>query len=77
MSGSPEPESRHSNGKGGLIHAGVHLGSQLVRSLAPQFLALVILNVLILAGLGWFIDARARHTAAVLNQLLTACLAKG
>ena len=47
-----------------------------VRALAPQFLALVLLNALFLGVLFWFVDARARHTAALLNQLLASCLEK-
>lgn len=57
-----------------LVQAGASIASQLVRSLAPQFLALVIVNVIFLAALFWFVDARAEHTASVLNQLLSACL---
>ncbi len=50
------------------------LSEKLVSALPPQFLALVVINVLFLGGLFWFVDARATHTAAVLNQLLSACL---
>jgi len=74
MSGSPEPESRHRNGKGGLI-AG--LSEKLIHALPPHFLLLAILNAAVLLFLFWFIDARAKHTAEVLNQLLSACLNKG
>jgi type VI protein secretion system component VasF len=74
MSGSPEPESRHSNGKGGAIASVSHT---LIKALPPHFLLLVIINAGVLGFLFWFIDARAKHTAEVLNQLLTACLNKG
>jgi hypothetical protein len=57
-----------------LISAGVSVGSQLVRSLAPQFLALIIVTALALAGLFWFVNARAEHTVTLINQLLQACL---
>lgn len=50
------------------------LSEKLVSALPPQFLALVIINALVVGGLIWFVDARAKHTAAVLNQLLQACL---
>jgi hypothetical protein len=33
-------------------------------------------NGLALGFLFWFVDARAKHTADVLNQLLSACLTK-
>lgn len=62
------------NEKAGLIEAGVKLGSQVVHSLAPQFLALCLVNVLVLGALYWFIDARARHTVALVNQLLAGCM---
>ena len=52
----------------------VGLGGKLIAGLPAQFLALVVINVLFLGGLFWFIDARANHTAEVLNQLLSACL---
>jgi hypothetical protein len=58
----------------GLIHAGLRLAGQVTHSLAPQFLALILVNLMFLGGLFWFVDARATHTAAVLNQLLSACL---
>lgn len=73
MSDPPKPP----NGNGGhttVISAGIKLGQSVVHSLAPQFLALIICNVLALGFLAWFVDARARHTASVLNQLLQACL---
>ena len=50
------------------------LGKSVVAGLPAQFLALVVINVLFLGGLFWFVDARANHTAEVLNQLLSACL---
>jgi hypothetical protein len=58
-----------------IVQAGIKLGQSVVGGLGPQFLALIIVNVLFLAGLFWFVDARATHTASVLNQLLQACLA--
>ncbi len=60
--------------KAGLIEAGVKLGSQVVHSLAPQFLALLLINAVFLGVLFWFVDARARHTAQLINQLLAGCL---
>jgi type VI protein secretion system component VasF len=50
------------------------LSEKLVSALPPQFLALILINAAVLGFLFWFIDARAKHTAAVLNQLLQACL---
>ena len=60
--------------KANILEAGVKLGSAVVHSLAPQFLALLLINGLMLAALFWFVDARARHTVAIVNQLLAACL---
>lgn len=74
MAEAPKPNG---NGHTTVIQAGIKLGSHVVSSLAPQFLALVIVNMLFLAALFWFVDARANHTAAVLNQLLQACLQQG
>lgn len=61
----------------GLAHAGIKLAGQITTTLGPQLTMLVILNVLVLGGLGWFVNARAQHTAAILastTRLLTDCL---
>ena len=50
------------------------LSERVIAELPSQFLALIIVNAVFLIGLFWFVDARANHTAAVLNQLLQACL---
>ena len=80
MSGSPSPESQHGNGRSRPVTTAGMLSSlseRLVSALPPQFLALLLINAMALGLLFWFVDARAKHTAQVLNQLLTACLAKG
>jgi len=41
--------------------------------LGPQFLSLVIVNVLVLGILFWFVDARAKHTAHIMDQLMASC----
>jgi hypothetical protein len=68
------------NGNGGghttVVQAAIKLGGQVAHSLAPQFLALILVNILFLGILFWFVDARARHFAVVFNQLLSACLTK-
>jgi hypothetical protein len=67
------------NGNGGhttVVQAAIKLGGQAAHTLGPQFLALIIVNGLALGFLFWFVDARARHTADVLNRLLQACLTK-
>ena len=56
------------------MSAGFKLGSHVVSSLAPQFLALILINALFLGALYWFVDARARHTVELVNHLLEACL---
>ena len=58
------------NGRTGWFQLGAHV----VRALAPQFLALLVVNVLFLMALWWFVDARAVHSMEVINRLLNACL---
>jgi hypothetical protein len=64
------------NGHTTVVQAAIKLGGQVAHSLAPQFLALILVNILFLGILFWFVDARAKHTADVLNRLLSACLTK-
>ena len=59
--------------KPGLVDAGLKLAGQVTHGLGPQ-LALILVNILFLAALFWFVDGRARHTAALINQLLATCL---
>jgi hypothetical protein len=71
MSGAPP------NGNSGhttIVQAGIKLGSQVVQGLRPEFLALLLVNVLLMGAFIWFVDARAKHFALVFNQLLTSCL---
>jgi hypothetical protein len=71
-----EAPKTNGNGHGHttIISAGVKLGNTVLQSLSPNFLALLILNVLMLGLLYWFVDARARYTVELLNKLLAACL---
>jgi hypothetical protein len=41
--------------------------------LGPQFLTLVVVNMLVLGTFFWFMDARARHTAHIVDKLLESC----
>jgi len=41
--------------------------------LGPQFLTLVVINALVLGALFWFVDARAKHTMRVMDQLMASC----
>jgi hypothetical protein len=50
------------------------LAEQAISALTPQFLAVIILNILFIGILFWFVDQRAQHSMAVINQLLHACL---
>jgi hypothetical protein len=50
------------------------LAEQAISVLTPQFLAVIILNIIFIGILFWFVDARAIHTAAVMQQLMDACL---
>lgn len=65
------------NGNGGhttIVSAGFKLGNSVVASLAPNFLALLIMNAIVLGFLYWFVDARARYTVELVNKLLASCL---
>lgn len=57
-----------------VITAASKLGNTVVRSLAPQFLALVLINVMFMGVFVWYLDTRANHAAEVIRQLLAACL---
>jgi len=68
-------KSPNGNGHTTIVNAGVKLGSQLVNSIGPpQFIVLIVLNVILLGFLYWFVSARAEHTADILNQLMSTCL---
>jgi hypothetical protein len=74
---TPTPPLPHTNGNGNhttVVQAGIKLGSTVVTALSPNFLALICINILFLGTLYWFVDARARHTSELLQQLLTVCL---
>lgn len=67
----PEPASSvHTT----VVQAGLKLGTSVVSNLSPQFLTLILVNLLFMAVLYWYIGARAQHTAALIDKLLTACL---
>jgi len=57
-----------------LITSLTQVGTQIVSSLTPQLLVLILLNLVFIALLFWFISARAEHTAVVMQQLLDSCL---
>jgi hypothetical protein len=76
MTSAPPSGPNGTNGHTTVVQAAIKLGGQAAHTLGPQFLALIIVNGLALGFLFWFVDARARHTADVLNQLLHACLTK-
>jgi hypothetical protein len=68
-------ETNNNNSHQTIIQAGVKLGSQIVHSIGPpQFIALIILNVIFIGMLFWFVDGRARHTSEMISQLMTKCL---
>jgi len=65
------------NGNGNhttIVGAGLKLGHGVINALSPNFLALLLINVLFLGTLYWYVDARARHTAELVEKLLNACL---
>lgn len=67
---TPHPNGNHQN----II---LKLGSQVVHALPPQFLGLILVNMIFIGVLFWYIDARAQHSVAVINQLLARCLQAG
>jgi hypothetical protein len=70
----PPPPHVNGNGNTTLIGASLKLGTAVTNALSPNFLALILINVLFLGSLYWFVDARARHTAELVEKLLSACL---
>ena len=50
------------------------VGSHIIVSLKTEFLALVLINAIFLGLFVWYINARADHANAVMQQLLDACL---
>jgi hypothetical protein len=69
--GGPQSE----NGTG-IVGAVSRFSHHVVNALAPQFLALIVLNSLFLGIFFWYVDARAAHSMEVINQLLLSCLNK-
>ena len=66
---------KNGNGNTTISNTVIKLGSQLVSSIGPpQFIVLIVLNVILLGFLYWFVSARAQHTADILNQLFSKCL---
>ena len=61
-------------GGGTILGAVSKLGAQVVNALAPQFLALILINIIFVGLLVWHIDARADHTREIMQQLLDKCL---
>lgn len=50
------------------------LGSQIIAALSPQFLMLILLNILFMVFQYWYIDGRAVHSMTIMDTLLKACL---
>jgi len=73
---SDKPAPGNGNGGHTFVQAVVKLGNSVVAGLGPQALALLLFNAGILLLLFWFVDARAKHSMAIINQLLAACLSR-
>ena len=58
----------------GVTGAVSRISSQVVSSLKPQFLALILVNAIFMGVFIWYIDARARHAAEIMRQLFETCL---
>ena len=57
-----------------LINSLTQVGTQIVSSLTPQLLVLILLNIMFIMLFIWFISVRADHTTAIMQQLLDNCL---
>lgn len=55
---------------------GWQLGGKIVAALPAPFLMLCLINAVFIAALLWFLDARGKHTAELMDHLLTACVGK-
>lgn len=76
MSHGATPPNEHKNGNGTILGAVSRFGSQVVGSLAPQFLALLIVNAFFMGAFVWFVSKRAEHTMDIMRELLASCLQK-
>lgn len=71
MSGSPQPESQHGNGRHGLL-AGV--SEKLIRVLPPAMVVLILLNVAFLGTTMWLVQHNADQRNALLTKIVDKCL---
>jgi len=69
-----DPGGPQSENGTGIVGAVSRFSHHVVNALAPQFLALIILNALFFGAMFWYVDARARHSVDIINQLLLSCL---
>jgi hypothetical protein len=53
------------------------LGSKLITGLPAQFLALVVINVIVLGGLFWHLDSQLESRERVLIKMVETCSSKG
>jgi hypothetical protein len=67
----PDPQD---NEGGTILGVAARLGGRLINALAPQYLALILINAIFLGLFVWYIDARAQHAREIMQQLLDACL---
>jgi hypothetical protein len=64
------------DGNGTVTGAVSRIAHHVIAALSPQFLALIIINMMFLGVFVWHVDARADHTVDVIQQLLNSCLEK-
>jgi len=60
----------------GVVGAVSRVGSQMVHSLAPQFIAMLLANVVFMGAFVWYVNQRAEHSVDVITRLLDNCLRK-
>jgi len=72
VSDKPASEKNGNGNHTTIVSAAVKLGSKVT----PQALALLLFNAGILLLLFWYIDARAKHSMVIIDQLLAACLSR-
>jgi hypothetical protein len=71
-----EPNSTNGGNHVTIVGAAHKLGAQVIHALTPQFLALVLVNIVFMGLFVWYIGARADHAAVVMQRLLDECLNK-
>jgi hypothetical protein len=68
------PPNGNGNSHTTVVQAAIKLGQSVTHGLGPQFLALVLVNIVFMGAFVWYVDARARHSVVIIERLLASCL---